>query len=385
MTRGASAGKGILSTPTGPLLMNGPLKRLVSLFSPRAGGPSSPDTRQWVKECEAYTVELDGGARFDLVFDAGTDDPVVRGYLAGYRPNEHMTDLLPRFTKPGDCVLDLGAHVGTFSLTAAALGRRVIAVDASPKHVDLLRRSVARNGFDTMRVVHTAVGEGRGTVRFHVAGLWGMIAHPGQELPEVRNQPVVEVSLVRGDTLLKRLGQTRVDFIKMDIEGSEVAAVRGMKSLLRRDDAPVIVYECNGLTLPEFGFTTGDLLRTLEGFGYQTYRAEEGRFRLFPSSDFQPELYLDLVAMKPRHERLVGREIEPPLGTEELIKRTVEESKKGHEAHRAGIARSLSRAPRKIVDDPRVQAVAGRVDARTAVESVRQAASWWGRRQPHAA
>ena len=162
------------------------------------------------------------------------------------------------------------------------MGRRVIAVDASPKHVDLLRQSVSRNGFDRMDVVHTAVGERSGKVRFHVAGLWGMIAQPGHELPEVRNQPVVEVPLVPGDTLLSRLGQGRVDLIKMDIEGSEVAAVRGLKGLLSRADAPVIVYEGNGLTLHEFGYTTADLVGTLEGFGYRTYRAEGGRFRSSP-------------------------------------------------------------------------------------------------------
>lgn len=364
--------------------MNGPLKRFFSFFEARPAAPAPASARKWVNEYETFGVELGGGARFDLVFDAGTDDPIVRGYIDGYRPNENLTDLIPRFTRPGDCVLDLGAHVGTFSLTAAALGRRVIAVDASPKHVELLRRSVARNGFDRMSVVHTAVGEREGTVRFHVAGLWGMIAQPGHEIPEVRNQPVVEVPLVRGDRMLKGLGQARVDLIKMDIEGSEVSAVRGLKALLRRDDAPVILFECNGLTLHEFGFTTADLLRTLEGYGYRSYRAEDGRFRPLPAADFQPELYLDLVALKPRHEQAVTGEIGVPLGREELIVRTVQESQKAHEAHRANLARSLARAPHAVADDPRVHAVLAKL-AQDPVDSVQESARWWTPRQTHAA
>ena len=103
--------------------MNGPLKRLVSLFSPGAAETSSPAPRQWVKDYDTFEVQLDGGARFELSYDAGSDDPIVRGYLEGYRPNQELIDYLPVFTKPGDCVLDLGAHIGTFSLSAAAMGR----------------------------------------------------------------------------------------------------------------------------------------------------------------------------------------------------------------------------------------------------------------------
>ncbi len=359
--------------------MNGPFARLFSLFAPRPA-----DTRAWVRGYETLTVKLDGGKSFDLVHEAGTDDPVVQDYIKGYRANDFITEQLERFTQPGDCVLDLGAHVGTFSMTAAALGRRVIAVDASPKHVDLLRRSVASNRFERVEVVHTAIGDHRGTVRFHVAGLWGMIAQPGHEIPEVRDAPVVSVPIVRGDALLKRLGQPRVDFIKMDIEGSEVSALRGLKSILRRDDGPAIVFECNATTLHEFGFTTADLLRTLEGFGYRSYRPEDGRFRAYPSADFQAEAYLDLLALKPRHETIVARLIDPPLGREEMIVRALEEARKTHEVHRSAVARALATAPTAIVNDPRIQGVLADL-ARDPVESVRLAASWWTTRPNRAA
>ena len=110
------------------------------------------------------------------------------GYIAGYRPNSFITRQLQRFVPPGGSVLDLGAHVGTFSLTAAALGYRVVAVDASPIHIDLLNRSVARNGFrpSQLRVVHSAVGDTTGTVEFHLGGLWGMVAQPR---PRTRGRP----------------------------------------------------------------------------------------------------------------------------------------------------------------------------------------------------
>ncbi len=366
--------------------MNTLIKRLLSLFSPREAEPTLSGSQNWVNGYDSHTVELEGGARFDLVYETGTNDPIVTEYLRGHRFNQFLTDMLARFTQVGDCVLDLGAHVGTFALTAAALGRRVIAVDASPKHFDLLNQSVERNGFDQMTVVHTAVGERTGIVRFHLAGVWGAIAQPGQERPEVRDMPVVEVPLIPGDRLLKRLGQSRVDFIKMDIEGSEIAAVRGLKSLLKRDNAPVIYYECNSLTLNEFGFKAGggELRKALEDFGYRSYRVEGSRFSHFPSDAFQPELYVDLIAMKPRHELIVGSAIDPAPGMEKLIEMSLKESRVNHHAYRANLARVLANAPRAILDDDRIQGVLETLSSDPA-EQVRQASSWWTHRQADAA
>ena len=275
-----------------------------------------------------------GGESYKLVVDAGTDDPIVRAYRDGYQANEELTGLLAEFTGPGDVVLDLGADVGTFSLAAAASGCSVIAVDASPKHVDLLRRSAAENGFDRMRVVHAAVGEKRGTVQFYLAGLWGMVAEPGMNARVVSGAQLVEVEAVIGDRLLAGLKCRRVDFIKMDIEGSEVAAVRGLKRLLKRADAPVIAFECNGLTLPHYGHSPSALIGQLEAFGYRTYRADGGSFVRVSSGDFQPESYVDLVAMKPPHEQRVASRISQPVGRAELIAGAVRESQMAHEARR---------------------------------------------------
>jgi FkbM family methyltransferase len=194
---------------------------------------------------ETCTVRLAGHKQFKLVIDPATVDPIASAYHDGCYANDYLITLLTRFTRRGARVLDLGAHIGTFSLAAAALGRQVLAIDAARSHVDLLNRSIACNGYDRLRVVHAAVSDRPGTVRFHEASLWGMIDYPGL------NAPLVEVDAITLDWLLEQASWNRVDFIKMDVEGSEIAALKGMCRLLSRKNAPVIVYECNGLTLPK--------------------------------------------------------------------------------------------------------------------------------------
>jgi hypothetical protein len=156
--------------------------------------------REGTKGFETYTNRPRLGKSFELVIDAASDDPIVRLYREGYHENQHLTTLLTRFTGRRGRVLDLGAHIGTFALAAAALGREVLAVDAAINHVALLRQSAARNGYDRMKIVHAAVSDRPGTVYFHEANLWGMVAYPGLDAP------MVEVNAITVDALLEQVG-----------------------------------------------------------------------------------------------------------------------------------------------------------------------------------
>src|SRR5438132_657961 len=76
--------------------------------------------------------------------------------------------------------VDLGCHVGTFSLPAAALGHRVIAVDASSNHARIVSAAGNINGFgDKLTVIQRAVSNVQGRVRFLESGLFGsVLANP---------------------------------------------------------------------------------------------------------------------------------------------------------------------------------------------------------------
>src|SRR5947209_2183069 len=75
--------------------------------------------------------EADGQAPF------GTD-PLSQAYLQGGEPpNAALLRLMLALVRPGQTVLDLGAHIGTFTLTATAAGCRVVAIEASPGNARL--------------------------------------------------------------------------------------------------------------------------------------------------------------------------------------------------------------------------------------------------------
>jgi len=310
---------------------------------------------------------------FGMFLESSTTDSGALEYLKGNYFNNYLVWLLTRFQQPGDRVLDLGANVGTFSLAAAAAGFQVLAVEASPKHVELLRRSKQHNGFGDLQVVHAAASDRPGVLRFHPAEQWGMVAHPQMA------EPTIEVPAMRVDDLLEQVGWDQVHFIKIDIEGSEIAALRGMTTLLSRETSPVIVYESNGLSLSWFGYSVGDLWKLLAGHGFRVFQPSGERFQLCSTPYFQPEASLDLIALKPQHERGVASRIDGPPSEEEMVERIVREAKHAHPYQRGYIAQALSQASPEVLANPTVRRMLDLL-LHDPAESVRVAAHWWASR-----
>src|SRR5262245_46201019 len=105
-------------------------------------------------------------------------DPISQAYLTG-RPNLNLTllRLMLALLRPGGVLLDIGAHIGTFALAAAAQGCRVFAVEAGARNVGLLRESVRRNDWQgRVHVIHAAASDAAGELAFSPYGPWGHVA-----------------------------------------------------------------------------------------------------------------------------------------------------------------------------------------------------------------
>jgi FkbM family methyltransferase len=177
-------------------------------------------------------VRLDG---FTLLVRA--DDWAVGMRIAVKRSYEpHVTRQFLAALRPGMTVVDVGANVGWFTMLAASKvgpGGRVIAFEAGRANVELLRRTIARNGFGNVTLHHQAVSDSSGVMRYCADDSNGFVvpgAAPG----------ALPVEGVRLDDALS--GEPRIDLIKMDIEGSEGRALVGMREVLRRH-RPLVLSE----------------------------------------------------------------------------------------------------------------------------------------------
>lgn len=321
-------------------------------------------------QIERHSLSYQNQATFDIFVDRFDQDEVS----AAIRDHSYSFvlafDLLPALAPPNGRVLDLGAHVGTFSLLASQLGYQVAAVEASPRNAAILQASVQHNHFDRLQLLTVAVSDRDQTLEFIQAGPYGLVATP------ILNAPTITVPAMSVDHILAQLDWPTVDFIKMDVEGSEVKAVIGAGELLSRADTPSILYESNGHTLHYFSQTPNDLMVALEKYGFHCYLVKSRQ--LIPLRSTEP-LFLctvDCLAMKTPPAFLKGWRLRAPFTRSEQIAQIQAVAEDGHPHQRAYIARTLRNADLEIIADERVSAVLKKL-ANDADPTVQADAAWF--------
>ncbi|HUP98988.1 MAG TPA: FkbM family methyltransferase [Aeromicrobium sp.] len=304
----------------------------------------------WVEQ----TIVLPDGRKHRIVVDSAATDPVSTGYLTGegIAVNGYLVHVMLALLSPGDRVLDLGAFAGEFALAAATYGCEVAAVEANPTLAAMVTASAQVNGYDALSVVNAAVGEASGTVGFVGRGPWGQVQE-GEEGSS--DAGFVQVPQLTVDELVANLGWPSVDFVKLDVEGSEMRALAGASSLLSRPDAPALLFESNISPLMENDTEPRLLLEAVEDFGYALHRIMPREIIRCNASDFQPETVADYIALKGMSPSDAGLAARVPLSLAEVAERILSEARLPQVAHRRSIAWQLQFAVPQLVDRPDVQ------------------------------
>jgi FkbM family methyltransferase len=180
---------------------------------------------------------------------------------------------------PGGVVVDAGANIGFFTLTAAlrvGAAGRVVAFEPDTRAAARLAENVALNRFSNITIVPAALGAVAGRASFHRA--------PDSEASSVfaadpGGGSAGEVAVVTLDGYLAEAGITRVDLLKIDAEGSEIDLLVGASQLLSGPERPPIIVEANPVTLRAAGRTVDDLRALLTGQGYAVSIIERMQWR----------------------------------------------------------------------------------------------------------
>jgi FkbM family methyltransferase len=183
--------------------------------------------------------------------------------------------------KPGDTAVDVGAHIGFFTMQmAAAVGPSgmVYAFEPFDPNADLLERSIAENGFENrVAFQRAAVGaaSGTATLTFPAETLNSGGAYLLRDgSPPLTGNLKTSVPLVALDEVTLR---RPVRFIKLDAEGAEPLVVKGASRLLAAD-RPMILSELHPTQLDRAaGLTPERFLAELAALGYRAHAIEGGQ------------------------------------------------------------------------------------------------------------
>jgi len=168
--------------------------------------------------------------------------------------------------KSGDTFLDIGAHVGYFSLVARDIVEdegKVIAFEPHPGSYSKLYNNIEMNGFDNVIAEQLAAAEESGRISLYEGDktIRATIVEGSSE-----GTQAAEVETVRVDSYFDDVGVTP-NVVKINAEGAEHSIVRGMEEVIS-SSRPTIGVEVHPSHLEEYGSSCAEFLHTLREYGY---------------------------------------------------------------------------------------------------------------------
>jgi FkbM family methyltransferase len=185
-----------------------------------------------------------------------------------------LTQTVDLLLKPGDTFLDVGANVGYFTLLGASrvgpLGR-VYAFEPSIQALPSLLHHIEMNGVENVVLSSFALSDVSGLAELHHAAATN-IGETSLRKPDATTGTTQTVITQRLDDILAGIDAAPA-FVKMDIEGAELLALRGMRGLLEAHH-PSLVCEVFEPLLAGLGGSVRELEDFMKGLGYSLHVAK---------------------------------------------------------------------------------------------------------------
>jgi FkbM family methyltransferase len=201
------------------------------------------------------------------------DDLVSRTILETGQWEADSWAMIKQHLPVGGTFVDVGAHIGTYSLKAArVVGSRghVIAVEPNPATVEQLRGNIQASGANAIAVQPVACSDSETELDLFAA----MRANTGETSLSRENAQqsgsVSAVYRVRArplDAIIRETGVSRIDAIKIDVEGAELLVLKGANQTLDRY-SPILVVEVADWQLRSMGTSAAELKEFLRSRGY---------------------------------------------------------------------------------------------------------------------
>lgn len=177
--------------------------------------------------------------------------------------------------EPGGVVYDIGANVGFFSLLAArqvGLEGSVYAFEPVPRNAAAIERSARLNGFSNLEVFALAAGAAGGIEDLNLARHIGGAVLAAIGAPPDRNGSV-PVEVVAIDEFIPARSLRPPSLVKIDVEGAELAVLRGMSATLRAHQ-PILICELDDAAEAGLAAKLADLAALLGNAGYALERLD---------------------------------------------------------------------------------------------------------------
>jgi len=193
-------------------------------------------------------------------------------------------ELMREHVRPGMTVADIGANIGYYTVQFAnwtGAAGKVYAFEPDPDNYALLEKNIQSNGYQNIHPYKLAISDKSGAGQLFISED-NRGDHRLFDTSQSRRRIPIETASLDD---FSNKNQMKIDFIKMDIQGSEYVALRGMKKLIESNPSIVIFSEFSPIHLRACGTTPEDYLRCLKEFGLRARLINEAKRSLEEMND----------------------------------------------------------------------------------------------------
>jgi len=219
----------------------------------------SSTVESWrLMSCEFGEAHWDRRGDIEFVYPTNCEDTVVDYIRQGLIQASHTIDFIQFFVEDrSGYILDVGCHIGTYSLPLARDGYNVIAIDGCKESIDCLNESIIRNKLSNLITIPTPVSDRERGCSFDTHTNCGSTIN-------------LEGDSLRTTTIDSILDGKDCSFIKLDIEGHESKAIEGSIKTLEKCQPPLLI-EINNHLLERDGSDPREIFVRLEGLSYEIF------------------------------------------------------------------------------------------------------------------
>jgi FkbM family methyltransferase len=206
-----------------------------------------------------------------ILFFGEEDKSLISFLLTNNDYEKETREVIEDLVLPGHTFIDLGANIGYFSLIAAKLvgnKGRVFSFEPTPSTLNFLSKNISKNGFSNIVTIEEyAISNISGRVNFTL--------NQGSECNSISTNQnasnTISAEAITLDQYFMKKKDKRIDFIKIDIEGQELAALQGLEGLNKLNKDLKIIFEFHKENLEDNGMTGMEIFLLLKDYGFNRF------------------------------------------------------------------------------------------------------------------
>ena len=189
----------------------------------------------------------------------------------GYEHEKFELNLFKGSLKKGDIVLDIGANIGLYSLSAAKIvgdSGKIYSFEPDPITFKNLKKNIESNKFNNVELINKAVSNKTGTIGFTSSENISSRSKNHIKLDNESDTNSIKIPTIKIDDFFENRN-IEINIIKMDIEGAEFEALKGMKKIIDKNKHLKIFLEFSPFMLKRLNT---DIVEMMNFFKYYNFK-----------------------------------------------------------------------------------------------------------------